>query len=218
MEWTRQFDNYCERVDLTYWSEPINAITNASFLIAALILWPRTRGLPLGRALCVLLACIGVGSYLFHTHATVWAVTADVVPILLFTLLYFFAALFHFWGLPLWWALGGALAFLPYAAATVPVFNLLPFFQISAGYWPIAMLILGFGLAVRGRAPHTSNGLILGGALLCLSITLRSFDELVCARLPLGTHFLWHILNGVLLGWMIEVYRRHMLATRAARR
>jgi aspartyl-tRNA(Asn)/glutamyl-tRNA(Gln) amidotransferase subunit C len=31
-------------------------------------------------------------------------------------------------------------------------------------------------------------------------------------QIPLGTHFLWHILNGIMLGWMIEVYRRHMLA------
>jgi hypothetical protein len=34
----------------------------------------------------------------------------------------------------------------------------------------------------------------------------------------LGTHFLWHILNGVMLGWMIHVYIRHMLARAAVRR
>jgi hypothetical protein len=33
----------------------------------------------------------------------------------------------------------------------------------------------------------------------------------------MGTHFLWHILNGLMLGWMIEVYRRHMLAVPRAR-
>lgn len=218
MEWTRQFDSYCERVDLTYWAEPVNALTNAAFLIAALTMWPRVRGLPLGRALAALLFCIGVGSYLFHTHATVWAVTADVVPILLFTLLYFFAALYHFWNLALWKALVGAALFIPYAAAAVPLFNLVPFLEISAGYWPIAFLILGFGFAVRSRAKMTSNGLLIGGSVLCLSITLRSLDELICANLPLGTHFLWHVLNGIMLGWMIEVYRRHMLAGAAARR
>ena len=35
MDLTQQFDGYCERVDLTYWAEPVNAITNAAFLIAA---------------------------------------------------------------------------------------------------------------------------------------------------------------------------------------
>jgi hypothetical protein len=42
-----------------------------------------------------------------------------------------------------------------------------------------------------------------------LSLVFRSLDEIVCPAVPLGTHFLWHILNAVMLGWMIEVYRRH---------
>lgn len=29
---------------------------------------------------------------------------------------------------------------------------------------------------------------------------------------PVGTHFLSHILNAAMQGWMIEVCRRHMLA------
>jgi hypothetical protein len=28
-----------------------------------------------------------------------------------------------------------------------------------------------------------------------------------------GTHFWWHILNGIMLGWMIEVYRRYVSDT-----
>ncbi|WP_267895717.1 hypothetical protein [Loktanella sp. Alg231-35] len=30
---------------------------------------------------------------------------------------------------------------------------------------------------------------------------------------PCGSHFIWHILNGIMLGWMIHVCTRHMLAT-----
>ena len=51
-----------------------------------------------------------------------------------------------------------------------------------------------------------------------MSIALRSLDEMLCPIYPTGTHYLWHLLNGALLGWMIEVYRRHMLATAAAQR
>jgi hypothetical protein len=47
---------------------------------------------------------------------------------------------------------------------------------------------------------------------------LRTLDEPFCATFPIGTHFLWHLLNALMLGWMIEVYRRHMLAGRAVRR
>ncbi len=62
MDWTRKIDGYCERIDPGYWAEPVNALTNVAFVLAAALMWRRTAGLPLGRALCVVLAAIGVGS------------------------------------------------------------------------------------------------------------------------------------------------------------
>ncbi len=41
--------------------------------------------------------------------------------------------------------------------------------------------------------------------MLTVSLVLRSLDAPLCAANPLGTHFLWHLLNAVMLGWMIEV-------------
>lgn len=218
MNWTEQIDGYCERVDFTYWAEPVNAVTNAAFLIAALWMAWRLRGsgLPLGWAMVVVLAVIGVGSYLFHTHATVWAVTADVVPIVIFVLLYVFAANLHFWRWPLWLSLLGTAAFIPYAAATIPVFDALGFLGSSASYGPVPLLIAIYAFALRNRHPETARGLAIGVAILCLSLTFRTIDEPLCPSFPMGTHFLWHCLNGLMLGWMIEVYRRHMVAEHAA--
>ena len=48
-----------------------------------------------------------------------------------------------------------------------------------------------------------------GAVLLIASLTFRTLDQPVCGALPFGTHFLWHVLNAVMLGWMIEVWRRH---------
>jgi len=213
MDWMAQVDAYCERTDAGYWSEPVNAVTNASFLVAAAVMWRRTGGLALGRALCVVLAVIGVGSFLFHTHATLWAAMADVLPILGFILLYRFAAHRDFWGLGPWPALGLTALFLPYAAGTGWLFGQLGFLGSSAGYAPVALLILVHAGLLARRAPATARGLALGGGLLVVSLTFRTLDEPLCAVLPLGTHFLWHVLNAVMLGWMIEVYRRHMGAT-----
>ncbi|MEM0947447.1 MAG: ceramidase domain-containing protein [Pseudomonadota bacterium] len=214
MNWAEQFDGYCERIDFTYWSEPLNAVTNAAFLIAAFLMWRRVRGqgMPLAELMCIVLAAIGVGSYLFHTHATAWAALADVAPIGIFILVYIFAANRHFWRWPVWVAALGTAGFVPYAAAAVPVFSSLPFFTISAGYWPVALLIGVYGFLLRRRAPETGQGLLIGAAILCLSLTLRSIDEPLCDVIPMGTHLWWHILNGIMLGWMIEVYRRHMVA------
>jgi hypothetical protein len=215
--WARQFDGYCERTDFTYWSEPINAVTNVAFLIAALWMWRRVsgRGMPLAEALCVILFAIGVGSYLFHTHATAWAATADVVPIALFILTYIYVANRHFWDLSPGKAGLATAAFLPYAAVTAPAFGALPFFEVSAAYWPVPLLIAAYAAALWSRHPATARGLAIGAAILVVSLVFRSVDEMVCPAVPFGTHFLWHILNGLMLGWMIEVYRRHSLRTAA---
>jgi hypothetical protein len=215
--WARQFDGYCERTDFTYWSEPINAVTNVAFLIAALWMWRRVsgRGMPLAEALCVILFAIGVGSYLFHTHATAWAAVADVVPIVLFILTYVYVANRHFWDLSPGKAGLATAAFLPYAAVTAPAFGALPFFEVSAAYWPVPLLIAAYAAALWRRHPATARGLAIGAATLVVSLVFRSVDEMVCPAVPFGTHFLWHILNGLMLGWMIEVYRRHSLRTAA---
>ena len=39
MDWFRAVNGYCERTDASYWSEPLNALTNAAFLIAAALCW-----------------------------------------------------------------------------------------------------------------------------------------------------------------------------------
>src|SRR6056297_2581224 len=135
MDWMEQIDIYCERTDVSYWSEPVNAITNAAFLIAAAYVWPRTTGAPLARLLAVSLAAIGVGSYLFHTRATAWASAADTTPILLYILLYIYAANRQFWGLSWPLAALGAAAFIPLTIVLTPLIDRLPFFGISSFYW-----------------------------------------------------------------------------------
>jgi hypothetical protein len=210
MRWNEQIDAYCERTGPGFWSEPVNALTNLAFLIAALWLWRESRGLILAQILCIILFAIGIGSFLFHTFATRWAALADTLPILLFILTYIFAANLHFWRWPLWLSILGTLAFLPYTAALTPLFNLMPFFTISSFYWPVPLLIFAYAVLLRRRHPATVRGLAIGAAILCASLVFRSLDGGICSHLPLGTHFMWHLLNAVMLGWMIAVYVGHM--------
>lgn len=211
MDWFEQVNNYCERTDFTYWSEPANALTNLAFILAGLYAWSRIgadeRG---GRALVVVLLCIGVGSYLFHTHATRWALLADVLPIQIFILLYVFLATTRFFALPFWAGLVAVALFLPYAALTgravAAIFGPL---NGSVGYVPVPILITGYAVLLWRRAPDTARGLLIGAGILALSLVFRTIDDAVCAGFPLGTHFLWHVLNAVMLGWMILVLVRH---------
>jgi hypothetical protein len=190
----------------------VNALTNAAFPVAAAIVWRSTRGLPLARAMAVVLGMIGIGSWLFHTHANRLTGLMDVLAILAFILLYVFAASRDFLRLVPWRAGLLTLAFLPYAALTVPLWSLVPGLGSSAGYAPVPVLILAYAWLLRHKAPATARGLAIGAGILIVSLTFRTLDEPLCAALPLGTHFLWHLLNGIMLGWMIIVYARHMRA------
>lgn len=217
MGWLSAVDGYCERLGPGYWAEPVNAATNLAFIIAALIMWWRGADLPMARFMAAVLATIGVGSYLFHTHANRLTGMMDVAPILAFILLYVFVASRDFLGLKPWVAALITVAFVPYAAATVPLWAMIPDLGSSAGYMPVPVLLFAYAWLLRRRAPDTAKGLVLGAAILLLSLTARTLDGPLCDRFPRGLHFIWHILNAIMLGWMIEVYRRHMLAAKGQR-
>ncbi|WP_299944295.1 ceramidase domain-containing protein [uncultured Ruegeria sp.] len=210
MDWTQHIDGYCERLSPAYWAEPINAVTNAAFLIAAFVMWHRARGqgAPLAMVLIAILAMIGIGSYLFHTHAQVWAAIADTTPILLYILVYIFAVNRDVWKLRPLYAFGLTVLFVPYAALTIPIFQWVPGLGGSAAYAPVPLLILIYAFLLRNKIPDTARGLAVGAVILIFSITFRALDVPLCGQLPMGTHFMWHILNAIMLGWMIEVYLR----------
>lgn len=217
MDWFAQVDEYCERTDFTYWSEPLNATTNLAFIIAALIFWRRSAGVPMARVLSGILFVIGVGSFLFHTHATNWAMMADVVPIGIFILTYLFVVNRDMVPMGGWLAVFATALFIPYAAIMVPVLNRIPFIAISNFYWTVPLLLVLYAAFLRKR-PGIAQGFLFGAGLLSVSIIIRSLDQILCDAVPIGTHFIWHVLNGIMLGWMIHVYIRHMLATGATGR
>ncbi|PWG15872.1 ceramidase domain-containing protein [Salibaculum griseiflavum] len=218
MNLTERIDGYCERVDFTFWAEPVNAVTNLAFIVAALIMWRRSAGVPLARALAAILFAIGIGSFLFHTLATVWAAMADTLPILAFILLYLFAVHRDVLGWPAWAAVLATAGFLPYAAGVTVLLQDVPFFGVSSFYWTVPILLVIYGAMLWRRFPVLMRGFLIGAGILSLSITARSLDEPLCATFPVGTHLFWHLLNAVMLGWMIEIYRRHMLEGGAAGR
>ncbi|MFN4061813.1 MAG: ceramidase domain-containing protein [Paracoccus hibiscisoli] len=213
MDWFAPVDAYCERTGPDYWSEPINALTNLAFLLAAVLIWRRLQGpgMAMGRLMAGVLFVIGIGSWLFHTHANPLTSLMDVVPIVAFILLYVFAATRDYFGARPWVAAVVTAGFIPYAALTVPLFQQVPGLGSSASYAPVPLLIGVYALLLRRRLPQVARGLATGAGLLIVSLTFRTLDQASCAVLPIGTHFMWHILNAIMLAWMIEVWRRHRL-------
>ena len=48
-------------------------------------------------------------------------------------------------------------------------------------------------------APFSRRRLALAGAAFAVSLTMRSLDGPLCGVFPLGTHWLWHLLNALVL-------------------
>jgi hypothetical protein len=64
-------------------------------------------------------------------------------------------------------------------------------------YAPTIVVLLG--LAVYHYTSRQPDRRLLGlvTILFTAAITFRSLDFVACAWVPIGTHFLWHIFNGV---------------------
>ena len=212
MDLSKSIDIYCERLDIGIWAEPINAVTNVAFILAAIIMWLRCKKLIEGRILSFLLFSIGCGSFLFHTYAQTWAALLDVTAILIFILTYIFVANRRFLVWSKLVSLIGVILFFPYQLLLVSILSNIQFFGLSVQYIPVVILIFIYSGLLRKSEPNLSRGLFIGAAILCLSIISRTVDEPLCSILSVGTHFIWHILNAIMLAWMIEVLRRHMLA------
>ena len=215
MDWHKQIDGYCERITPEFWAEPWNAATNASFVIAALIclIAAARRGRLDGPVLWLsgLTAVIGVGSFLFHTYATAWAAVADVAPIGMFILTYFTISMRCYagygWGKSVLLTLGYVLALV--AVSWVVNTLLRDLIGGSVSYVPalLALLAVGGWLRLRG---HPAGLWLIGAALIfAVSLTFRAIDLPLCHDHSHGWHWVWHILNGVVLGSLTYAVIRH---------
>jgi len=215
MDWSRQIDGYCERLGPEFWAEPWNAITNAAFIIAAvicLVMALRRDRLDGPVAwLTFLIAAIGVGSFLFHSYATVWAAIADVAPIGLFILSFFTISMRCFGGYS--WGMSAALS-VGFVAALVAVSwvvntMLRDLLGGSVSYVPAFLALLAVGIWLRTRDHPAGWWLIGAGLIFAVSITFRTIDIPLCEQYTHGTHWMWHILNGVVLGSLVVGLIRH---------
>ena len=218
VSWTDHVDGYCERLDPGLWAEPANALSNIAFLAAAIALWRlaatmRTSGQPVlneARVLPLLVLLVAIGSALFHTLATRWAGLLDTLFILLFCCAFLYAFLQQALGWPGWAALAASIVFALVSYAFPRLFA--PgALNGSVGYLPYLVVLIAMTIYLASRHAPAARAFGLGLVVFCISLTLRTVDPAICPRFPLGTHFLWHLLNGYLL-WVVS---REMLMGRA---
>ena len=214
-------DAYCERTGPEFWSEPVNAVSNLAFFVAGF--WGlrevrRHHGDVFAQLLAWWVVAIGVGSFLFHTFATVLTVWMDVIPIATFTLALTLFNLRRF--LDLGWVPSVIALAAFFAAAGAATAALPDWVRVTtngtSGYLPAFLALAFFGVLLALRGHPAGRYDLAAAAILLLSATFRSIDAEVCAALPLGTHFLWHTLNGLLLGVLLASVAWYGRAGKAA--
>lgn len=195
-----------------FWGEPVNAITNVSFLLAAsfalhLALQHKATSLttlfPIGLA-----ATIGIGSFLFHTAVSPLTMWLDVIPIALFQGVFLWLACREMVGWPI-------LASLGFVAVVVGTsFALMPIHQPLNGslfYIPSLIAILVLGVIWSQRASEEPGLLPIAGLCFTLAIMARSLDWHVDCSV--GSHFAWHSMNGVVVYLALRSWILHVAAS-----
>lgn len=227
MDWTTPIDIYCERTAAGFWNEPFNALSNGAFLLAAI--WGYTTARRMDRLtwpvwVAILLAgSIGIGSFLFHTFANHWSELADVIPIWTFVV---WMILVVVYGMS-----GGGIGRAIFAAVKIfaiigLVFWFVSGFLLSGGgagavtsrlngseqYAPALLALYIF--AAISLARHHPAGRWFGwaAAVFTLALVFRTVDIAVCPDFPIGTHFVWHLLNGLMIGLLLQAIVRHLVA------
>ena len=196
---------YCERVGNKFYAEPVNAISNIAFFVSAFFIYRLLKKHNIKSFvywfLFVLLLLVGTGSLLYHSFRNPFTLALDAIPIYIFFLTFIYVLLERLT-----------------KSRSVPVFLLVGFFvvQILASY--------AFPDFLSGSIRHVVNGITFFGLLVwlyqkydrldpyliaaflvyILAIVFRSIDNSICAMLPIGTHFLWHIFNATAVYFAIR--------------
>ncbi|RUU53775.1 ceramidase domain-containing protein [Mesorhizobium sp. M2C.T.Ca.TU.002.02.1.1] len=206
-------DLYCERTGPGLWAEPANALTNVAFIAAGLWgVWQvrRYKTGAFAEVLAWWVVAIGIGSTLFHTFASKGTIWADILPIAGFTLAYTLFNLRRFLGMDWGKAILVFVAF--YAVAGLIIYAVPDWLRQASngttGYLPpfLALAFFGAWVAATGNRAGWYN--LTGSAIFVVSVICRMIDPLVCASFPLGTHFLWHVFNGLMLGVLLAAVAR----------
>lgn len=205
---------YCERAGHDgLWSEPLNFITNAAFLLFAWYSYRLLKRQPDKRfrtmgdiwVLVVLMALIGLGSGLWHSWAAPgWTVMVDVIPIVAFINLYIISLYRRVAGFK-WWQV--ACVWLGFTLANQAAGAIFPPSTLNGSlmYIPTFALMILSALYLRLRSIAGARELTIITVLFFASLTFRTLDLALCDTLPFGTHFLWHLFNSVVLYRLLKL-------------
>lgn len=195
--------------DPAFWAEPFNALSNASFLMAAAFavdLAIRRQAFTISAIVLISIAgVIGCGSFLFHTIPLPLTKWLDILPIMLFQIIFLWLISRDLLSANGWIAAGVVIVVVGSSLALMPIRQPL---NGSLFYIPSLVAMFAFG-TLWAKRRRTEPFILLGGACcFAFAITARSIDWVV--PWSSGTHFLWHLVNGIVVyaalrTWIVSI-------------
>jgi hypothetical protein len=139
----------------------------------------------------------GIGAFLFHTTATVWAVVLDMLPFLVFMLLVLWLTLTRLFA---WSPLAAAIGLAAFVAVMLVGGTLVPRGLLPTGVYyllPLVVLVIVAVLLSLRRSPAAPSYLA-AAFVFAAAFAARELDGPLCGAIPIGTHFLWHLFAALL--------------------
>lgn len=201
-------DIYCERLAHGMWEEPLNTLSNVAFFVAAYLLYQRQRQHTTyatyqrqNHAIIALVVLVGIGSTIFHTFANTIGMIADILGIMLFVHAYLYLCLRRL----LHWPRLKSLVFIIVLFVMLMLAENIPqkySVNGSMAYAPCLAVIAWIWSKTRNQSVLYDSSYRIAGITFLISLIFRSLDMTVCVALPIGTHLLWHLCNGVVLYYL----------------
>jgi len=203
-------DIYCERVSADLFAEPINFLSNIAFIVAFYILLRRLKDLSFGdkslkkypTILIYIILFIGLGSFLFHAFGNLWSAIADTLPIMIFILIYLYIAVRFYLKQNNFVAAAALIIFL-----SLNVFlGYVGIEEISSYLTALFAMLLISVISLMRNEIEISKWLFISSIIFIISLTFRQLDNFACSYMSVGTHWIWHISNAILLYSLVLLF------------
>jgi hypothetical protein len=206
----------CERSGMGIWDEPLNVISSVAFMLVAVSIYRhyhrhedlQEKWIWDVHALTFLTFMIGVNSIIFHMIPNPTTELLDTVTIVLFIMLYFWSVLFRIGRTSFFSALICFVAFVGFSHILVHQFPRA--MNDSIGYLSSMIALIMIAVHLHLRARPSSSHFMLAALIGVISLFCRVIDREICDEISIGSHFMWHILNAMLLYILLKQLVRNV--------
>jgi len=195
---------YCERISIGLFGEPLNIITNSFFLLVAYLIYRQDSKENL---LLILIALIGIGSFFFHAYPSSFTGLLDIFFIISFMFTYSYKIYKYKFGY------NNLLSYIFTFSFILLSYFFGKFFSryslgVSCYYFVIVLhlILIYFLFRKISIEKKILQNLYFATLIFIISLVFRTLDQSLCNVFNSGTHFLWHILNSIVLFLLVKFY------------